>query len=242
MGLGEIKMDYIESEIRLVPEIPEVFIEKTRRIENVIDGQGHSGFSFSYLINRVSILMYNSQEYIEDMIYTKITKEPDDMQRMITDNIKEVVKAIQDEFQLDKMTTNEDIVMDDKIIDKHMLKDFVDHKLINLLNHKPISPLTFEPDQWYLTSVYNGEKEYRHKRDFRVTQHSDGTRTQHDVFIYDGYINRYSEYVIEGDSYMPFSLHISLEELEKIRDREIPSPNEQLTPEKAGLVIKTLKE
>jgi hypothetical protein len=206
-----------QTELDLLP-IPQ---EAKDVISNIIDkfsDQGHSGSSAGYLIPRVIAYANKTQEEIEQLLYTKLVdnEDEDDMQRWITDNVKDLVREIEP-------------------LKGPYLNFYLD-VLKKAMHQEAVTPITFEDDQWNDVSEYYGDTEkktYQHKRAWNVFKESDGKIYQSDYYVFNNskedyawYTNNLSSKIITQDSWVVNHCYLDYDFIKKIFNRMTDSKHE----------------
>lgn len=197
------------SELDLLP-IPKDAKDVMTKIIGLFADQGHSGFSAGYLIPRVIAFANLTSDEIEDLMYCKekdCDEDEDEMQRMITDNVKELVAELEPlkgpyfHFYLD------------------ILK--------KLMQQEPVTPITFEDDQWIDVGKYYGDgkagNHFQHKRAYNVFKDNDKIY-QSDYFVFNNnalyedsyYTGKLSQKTIESESWIPAKVNISYDFVKEV--------------------------
>jgi hypothetical protein len=219
-----------QDELELLP-IPVVAKNTLSKILDLFADQGHSGFSAGYLIPRVIAFANLTSDEIEDLMYCKekdCDEDEDEMQRMITDNVKELVAELEPlkgpyfHFYLD------------------ILK--------KLMHQDPVTPITFEDDQWVDVGAFFGYGEagnyFQHKRASNVFKNN-GVIYQSDYFSFDNnilnedcsYTCKLSQKNIDSESWVPIYVKINYDFVKEVYDKF----NEEITRQMVS-EIKALRE
>jgi len=204
-------MDYVDSELNLIP-IDEEAKNKIKFVLNVFAQQGHSGFSSSMMIGSFQKYVNTPIKEIEDKLFYSLEfKENDerDMQLMFVTHLKQLIAAFEP--------------LKGKYFGFYM--DIV----VKLMKLDPITPITFEDDQWndvseYYYSADTGKRYFQHKRATDVFKDFNGTifHSGHYVFSErtDGgdswFTCRHSSMDINTTTYTPFKVYLNLPFIEKV--------------------------
>jgi len=118
--------EWIENELDLYENAHNIKLNK-EEIKGVIEifkAQGHSGFSASYVIGYIKRLILTYDETKRDLEKMLKSEDKDGMQTLITDNIFDIYNACEN---LNVSETG---------------------LILSLLEHKPLTPLTGEDNEW----------------------------------------------------------------------------------------------
>jgi len=118
--------EWIENELDLYENAHNIKLNK-EEIKGVIEifkAQGHSGFSASYAIGYIKRLILTHDETKRDLEKMLKSEDKDGTQKLITDNIFDIYNACEN------LNVSEVGLV------------------LSLLDHKPLTPLTGEDDEW----------------------------------------------------------------------------------------------